>query len=51
MMSLTMMLEFGEAFDFSVADLRGWCLEAGFTRVEDLPLEASGGAAVAYKTK
>ena len=51
MMSLTMMLEFGEAFDFSVADLRGWCIEVGFTKVEDLPLEGSGGAAVAYKTK
>lgn len=50
MMSLTMMLEFGEAFDFSVADLREWCLEVGFARVEALPLDGSGGAAVAYKT-
>ena len=50
MMSLTMMLEFGEAFDFSVADLREWCIEVGFTKVEALPLEGSGGAAVAYKT-
>ena len=49
MMSLTMMLEMGEAFDFTAADFRGWCLATGFARVDDLPLAGSARAAVAYK--
>jgi hypothetical protein len=49
LMSLNMLIEFGDAFDFSAADFRGWCAEAGFTRFETIPLNATHGAAVAYK--
>ena len=32
MMSLNMLIEFGDAFDFTGADFWNWCREAGFTR-------------------
>ena len=34
MMSLNMLIEFGDAFDFTGADFAGWCREAGFRRTE-----------------
>jgi hypothetical protein len=49
MMSLNMLIEFGEAFDFTGADYAGWCKEAGFRRVEIIPLGGPASAAVAYK--
>jgi len=49
MMSLNMLIEFGEAFDYSAADFQGWCREAGFRRFEVLPLVGPSSAAVAYK--
>ena len=49
LMSLNMLIEFGEAFDFSAADFRQWCGEAGFQRFETLPLNATHAAAIAYK--
>jgi hypothetical protein len=49
LMSLNMLIEFGDAFDFSAADFRGWCSEAGFTRFETIHLNGAHGAAVAYK--
>ncbi|MGE5241137.1 MAG: methyltransferase [Bacteroidota bacterium] len=49
MMSLNMLIEFGDAFDFTGADFRGWCKEAGFGRYEILPLAGPCSAAVAYK--
>jgi hypothetical protein len=49
MMSLNMLIEFGEAFDFSGADFNGWCREAGFTRFEVIPLAGPASAGVAYK--
>jgi hypothetical protein len=49
MMSLNMLIEFGEAFDFTGADFTGWCLEAGFSRCEILPLAGPASAAIAYK--
>ncbi len=49
MMSLNMLIEFGDAFDFTGADFREWCLEAGFRRVEILPLQGPASAAIAYK--
>jgi hypothetical protein len=49
LMSLNMLIEFGDAFDYTGADFRGWCTEAGFTRVEVLPLDGPASAAVAYK--
>ena len=49
LMSLNMLIEFGDAFDFTGADFRGWCLEAGFSRCEILPLAGPASAAIAYK--
>jgi O-methyltransferase/methyltransferase family protein len=49
LMSLNMLIEFGDAFDFTGADYAGWCLEAGFKRVEILPLGGPASAAIAYK--
>jgi len=49
LMSLNMLIEFGDAFDFTGADFRGWCEEAGFERVEILSLGGPCSAGVAYK--
>ena len=49
MMSLNMLIEFGDAFDSTGADLRGWCEEAGFRRFEGIPLAGPGSAGIAYK--
>lgn len=49
LMSLNMLIEFGEAFDYSGADFRKWCTEVGFKRVEVIPLAGPSSAAVAYK--
>ncbi len=49
MMSLNMLIEFGDAFDYTGADFRGWCAEVGFTRFEVIPLAGPSSAAVAYK--
>ena len=48
-MSLNMLIEFGDAFDFSGADFREWCSSAGFRSFEVIPLEGGSSAAVAYK--
>jgi O-methyltransferase domain/Dimerisation domain len=49
MMSLNMLIEFGHAFDFTGADLAGWCREVGFSEVEVLPLAGPTSAGIAYK--
>jgi SAM-dependent methyltransferase len=49
MMSLNMLIEFGDAFDFTGSDFTGWCREAGFREVEVLPLAGPASAAIAYK--
>jgi hypothetical protein len=49
LMSLNMLIEFGEAFDYTGADFAGWCREAGFTRTEVIPLRGPASAGVAYK--
>jgi len=49
LMSLNMLIEFGDAFDFTGADFTSWCLEAGFSRCEILPLAGPASAAIAYK--
>ncbi len=49
MMSLNMLIEFGVAFDFTGADFESWVKEAGFSRVEVIPLAGPSSAAVAYK--
>ena len=49
MMSLNMLIEFGDAFDFTGADFSKWCCEAGFRRAEVIPLVGPASAGVAYK--
>src|SRR6187402_1897531 len=49
LMSLNMLIEFGDAFDFTGADFAGWCREAGFRRTEVIPLAGPASAGVAYK--
>ena len=49
LMSLNMLIEFGDAFDYTGADFRGWCLEAGFRTVDVLPLGGPASAGIAHK--
>jgi hypothetical protein len=49
MMSLNMLIEFGDAFDYSGADFVGWCREVGFRDFKIIPLMGPSSAAVAYK--
>ena len=49
LMSLNMLIEFGDAFDYSGADFRKWCEEAGFKRFEVIHLAGPSSAAIAYK--
>lgn len=49
MMSLNMLIEFGEAFDFTGADFDGWCREVGFRETEVVPLAGPASAGIAYK--
>ena len=49
LMSLNMMIEFGDAFDYSAADFREWCREAGFKRFDVLHLAGPASAAIAWK--
>ena len=49
LMSLNMLIEFGDAFDYTGADFSGWCREAGFRKFEVIPLAGPSSAAVAYK--
>jgi len=49
MMSLNMLIEFGDAFDFTGRDFDGWCRKIGFRRTEVISLRGPASAAVAYK--
>ena len=49
MMSLNMLIEFGEAFDFTGADFDKWCREVGFKRTEVVHLAGPASAGIAYK--
>jgi hypothetical protein len=49
MMSLNMLIEFGDAFDYTGADFAGWCREAGFRDTEIMPLAGPACAGIAYK--
>ncbi len=49
LMSLNMLIEFGDAFDFSGADFRTWCAEVGFKRFDVIHLAGAHSAAIAYK--
>jgi len=49
MMSLNMLIEFGDAFDFTGADFAAWCRQTGFSETCVIPLTSTASAAVAYK--
>jgi hypothetical protein len=49
LMSLNMLIEFGEAFDYTGADFSGWCSEVGFKSTEVIHLAGPASAGVAYK--
>jgi hypothetical protein len=49
LMSLNMLIETGGGFDYTGADFRGWCQEAGFRRFDVLHLAGPASAAIAYK--
>lgn len=49
LMSLNMLIELGDAFDYTGADFKEWCSEVGFKKFEFIPLAGPSSAAVAYK--
>lgn len=49
LMSLNMLIEFGDAFDYTGANFRDWCGAAGFQRFEFIHLADPSCAAIAYK--
>jgi predicted O-methyltransferase YrrM len=49
LMSLNMLIEFGDAFDYSGADFRKWCGEVGFKSFDVIHLAGASSAAIAYK--
>jgi hypothetical protein len=49
LMSLNMLIEFGDAFDYTGADFRSWCSEAGFRDFEFIQLAGPTSAAIAFK--
>ena len=49
LMSLNMLIENGDAFDYTMADFERWTTAAGFKRTELLSLAGPTSAAVAYK--
>ena len=49
MMSLNMLIEFGNAFDFTGNNYARWCHEVGFLEFDILPLAGPASAGIAYK--
>lgn len=49
LMSLNMLIEFGDALDYSAADFEKWCREVRFKRFEVIHLAGPSSAALAYK--
>jgi len=49
LMSLNMLIETGDGFDYSGADFVEWCRSVGFTRFEVIHLAGPSSAAIAYK--
>src|SRR4029077_8170863 len=46
LMSLNMLIEFGDAFDYTAADFQKWCREVGFKRFEVIHLAGPSSAAI-----
>ena len=49
MMSLNMLIELGDGFDYTAAQFDGWAKEAGFQKTTLLPLTGPTSAAIAWK--
>jgi len=49
LMSLNMLIELGDGFDYTGADFRQWCSEVGFKHFDFIPLTGPASAAIAYK--
>ncbi len=49
LMSLNMLIELGDGFEYTGADFGAWCREVGFREVEVMPLAGPASAAIAYK--
>ena len=49
LMSLNMIIELGDGFDFTGADFAGWCREVGFKETNAIPLAGPTSAGIAYK--
>lgn len=49
LMSLNMLIENGDAFDYTLDDFERWTTTAGFKKIELLPLAGPTSAAIAYK--
>ena len=49
LMSLNMLIEFGDAFDYTGAEFREWCTEAGFKRFDIISLGGPSSAVIAFK--
>jgi predicted O-methyltransferase YrrM len=49
MNSLTMLIELGDAFDFTGSEFAEWCRETGFRDVEIVPLIGPASAGIAHK--
>jgi len=49
LMSLNMLIENGNGFDYSQEDFQRWSRAAGFRKIEVIPLTGPTSAAVAYK--
>ena len=49
LMSLNMLVEFGDAFDYTGGDFAAWCEEVGFKKTEVVPLTGPTSAGIAYK--
>ncbi|CAN7761436.1 hypothetical protein LJR175_007092 [Variovorax sp. LjRoot175] len=45
----SLMIEFGDAFNFTVGDLFGWCRDAGLRKTEVIALAGAVSAGIAYK--
>jgi hypothetical protein len=49
LMSLNMLIENGDAFDYMPSDFNRWTKQAGFAKTAFIPLAGPATAAIAYK--
>jgi len=49
MMSLNMLIETDQGFDYTLEDFESWAIEAGFKHITSMPLRGSSSAAIARK--